>query len=66
MSKKLVKSKNNKKIFGVCAGIADQLNIDPTIVRVLWAIAIFVYGTGLFIYIICAIVFPEGTTSNYN
>ncbi len=64
MSKKIVKSTNNKMIFGVCAGVADQLNIDPTIVRVIWAIAAFVYGTGLLAYIICAIVFPAGHTDN--
>lgn len=64
MSKKIVKSTNNRKILGVCAGIADQLNIDPTIVRVIWAIAIFVYGTGLVAYIICAVVFPSGKTDN--
>lgn len=64
MSKKIVKSTNNKIICGVCAGIADQFNIDPTIVRVIWAIAIFVYGTGLLAYIICAIIFPEGHTDN--
>lgn len=64
MSKKIVKSTNNKMISGVCAGIADQFDIDPTIVRVLWAIAIFIYGTGLLAYIICAIVFPKGQTNN--
>lgn len=64
MSKKLVKSTNNKMLFGVCTGVADQLNVDPTIVRVVWAIAIFVYGTGLLVYIICAIIFPEGHTDN--
>lgn len=64
MSKKIVKSTNNKMISGVCAGIADQFDIDPTIVRVLWAIAIFIYGTGLLAYIICAIVFTKGQTNN--
>lgn len=64
MSKKIVKSTNNKILFGVCAGVADQLNVDPTLVRVIWAVAVFVYGTGLLAYIICAIVFPEGRTNN--
>lgn len=62
MSKKLVKSTNNKMIFGVCAGIAEYFDIDPTIVRLLWAIAVFVFGTGLLLYIICAIVFPNENT----
>lgn len=64
MSKKIVKSINNKILFGVCAGVADQLNVDPTLVRVIWAVAVFVYGTSLLAYIICAIVFPEGRTNN--
>ena len=64
MPKKLVKSTNNKMLCGVCAGIADQINIDPTIVRVLWAIAVFIYGTGILAYIICALIFPEGETNN--
>ena len=64
MSKKLVKSTNNKVICGVCAGIADQLNVDPTIIRVLWAIAVFIYGTGILAYIICALIFPKGMTNN--
>lgn len=64
MSKKIVKSTNNKVICGVCAGIADQLNIDPTLVRVIWAIAVLIYGTGLLVYIICALIFPSGVTNN--
>ena len=64
MAKKIVKSTNNRMVFGVCAGIADQFNIDPTIVRVIWAIAVLVYGTGLIVYIICAFVFPNGETEN--
>lgn len=64
MEKKLVKSTNNKKICGVCAGIADQFNIDPTLVRVIWAILILCYGVGLLAYIICAIIFPAGETDN--
>ena len=36
--KRLYKSRNNKMICGVCAGIADYFNIDPSIVRVLWAV----------------------------
>ncbi len=51
-------------ICGVCAGIADQFDIDPTIVRVIWAIAAFMYGTGVIAYIICALIFPAGHTNN--
>ena len=43
--KRLCKSRNNKKICGVCAGFADYLNLDPTIVRVLWALLAVFAGT---------------------
>lgn len=62
--KKFVKSKNNKKIFGVCAGVAEQFNVDPTLVRVVWLILALCYGVGLLAYIIMAIVMPEGKTNN--
>lgn len=43
--KRLYKSRNNKMICGVCAGIADYFNIDPSIVRVLWAVLALAAGT---------------------
>ena len=55
--KKLYKS-NNRMICGVCAGIAEYLGIDPTVVRLLWA-ALGLTGTGLLLYIIAALVMPE-------
>ena len=57
--KRLYKSRNNKMICGVCAGIADYFNIDPSIVRVLWAVLAL---TGVLAYIACAIILPEGDT----
>lgn len=60
MQKKLYKVEDDKKICGVCGGIAEYLNIDPTIVRVAWIVfTLLVCGTGLLIYIICAFVFPS-------
>lgn len=58
-SKRLYKKQEGKMIAGVCAGIADYLNIDPTIVRLLWVILSLAYGSGILIYIICAFVMPE-------
>ena len=49
--KRLYKSRNNKMICGVCAGIADYFNIDPSIVRVLWAVLALAAGTGVLAYI---------------
>ena len=61
--KRLYKSRNNKMLCGVCAGIADYFNIDPTIVRVLWAVLALAAGSGILAYILCAIIMPEGDTS---
>lgn len=60
--KRLYRSRNNKMICGVCAGIADYFNIDPSIVRVLWAVLALAAGTGVLAYIACAIILPEGDT----
>ena len=55
--KKLYKS-NNRMICGVCAGIAEYLGIDPTVVRLIWA-ALGLTGTGILLYIIAALVMRE-------
>ena len=56
--KKLYRSTSNRMIAGVCAGVAEYLNIDVTVVRVLWALAC-IFWAGLLAYIICAFVIPE-------
>ncbi len=55
---RLTKSKD-KKVFGVCGGVAEYFGIDPTLVRLVWALAILVWGAGLWLYIILAIVMPD-------
>lgn len=57
--KRLYKSSTDKKIAGVCGGIAEYFDIDPTIVRLLWALISLAYGTGIIAYIVCAFVIPE-------
>ena len=59
MEKRLFKSTVNRKLFGVCGGIGEFLGIDPTIIRLVWAIAFFFFGAGLLAYIIAAIIMPE-------
>ena len=59
MQKKLYRSKKNETICGVCAGIAEYFDIDPTIVRLIWAIAILCAGSGVLLYIACALIIPE-------
>lgn len=56
----LYRSKSNRMIAGVCAGLADYLNVDPTVVRLLFVLGFFtVHGGLVFAYIIMAIVTPE-------
>ena len=62
--KRLYKSTTDKKIFGVCGGIAEYFDIDPTLIRLLWAISILCLGTGLLAYIIAAIILPESPQQN--
>ena len=58
--KTLTRSKSNRMIAGVCAGLADYLNMDPTVVRLLFVLGFFALNGGLVVaYIIMAIVTPE-------
>jgi len=61
--KKLVRSINNKKIAGVCAGVADYFDLDPTLVRVLWLLATLIPGPNIIVYVILWIVLPQGPTA---
>lgn len=58
MSKKLYRSRSDAMIGGVCAGIAEYFDIDPTLVRLVWAILILVYGTGFLAYLVAWIIIP--------
>lgn len=58
--KTLTRSKSNRMIAGVCAGLGDYLNIDPTIIRLLFVLGFFTFnGAILLVYLIMAIVTPE-------
>lgn len=59
MSKRLYRSVQNRKIAGVCAGLADYFDIDPTIVRLLLVVFFLMGGAGVIAYIIAWIVVPE-------
>ncbi len=59
MEKRLYKSSKDKKIDGVCAGIAEYFNIDPTLIRLAAILLTCVAGGGVLAYIICAIVIPR-------
>lgn len=55
---KIFKS-DNRIVSGVCGGFADFLHVDPLVVRIIWLVAIFVYGAGLWAYIVMSLVMPE-------
>ena len=59
MVKKLYKSNKNKMIDGVCGGIGEYINIDPTIVRHGWVVFCALGGSGIIAYIIAAIIIPR-------
>jgi phage shock protein PspC (stress-responsive transcriptional regulator) len=58
--KKLYRApEKNSMVAGVCAGIADYFNIDPTLIRLLWVFLIFAGGSGILAYLIAWIVIPR-------
>jgi phage shock protein PspC (stress-responsive transcriptional regulator) len=57
-AKRLMRSSRDKKVGGVCAGIADYFDLDPTLVRIVWLLAVFCAGTGLLLYVILWIALP--------
>jgi phage shock protein PspC (stress-responsive transcriptional regulator) len=60
--KRFVRSTNDRKVAGVCAGVADYFDIDPTLVRILWALSTLVPGPNVIAYIIIWIAAGEGPT----
>lgn len=59
MAKRIYRLRNDRKIAGVCSGIAEYLDIDPTIVRMIWLAAVLLGGCGIVAYIIAMIVIPQ-------
>lgn len=59
MEKKLYKSNTDKKLCGVCGGIAEYLDIDSTVVRLIVVLAVLFAGCGILAYIVAALVMPN-------
>ncbi|WP_266160839.1 PspC domain-containing protein [Dyella silvatica] len=59
MEKRLHRSLNDRKLAGVCGGIAEYLGWDPTLVRLLWVVLTMLGGSGVLIYVILWIVMPD-------
>ena len=57
--KKRLTRSNNMMIGGVCAGLAEYLDIDPTIVRIVWVLMVFFAGFGGLLYVILWLVMPK-------
>ncbi len=57
---RLHKSVKDKKVAGVCGGIAETLNTDPTIIRLVFALLVLGWGSGILAYIVCALILPAG------
>jgi phage shock protein PspC (stress-responsive transcriptional regulator) len=58
--KRLYRSKNERMLGGVCAGLGEHFDIDPTVIRLAWAvITVLSIGTGVLVYIIAWILIPE-------
>lgn len=65
MQTQFVRSRSDRIISGVCGGIARYLNIDPTIVRLVFVLAVFLGGASPLIYLVLWMVMPEEQLSTY-
>lgn len=57
--KRLYKINEGKMLDGVCGGVAEYLNIDPTVIRIAWVMVSFFAGFGVLAYIACALIMPR-------
>lgn len=62
---RLYKSRTDKKISGVCGGLAEVLGIDSSIIRIVWVLIALFYGFGIILYIVAALILPEGPPEDY-
>lgn len=56
--KRLYLSESSRMLCGVCAGIAEYFNLDPTLIRLAWALFCILGGSGVLAYILAAIIIP--------
>lgn len=59
MKKKLCRSATDKKLGGVCAGIAEYVDVDSTVIRLAWALFTLLGGAGILAYIVALLVMPN-------
>jgi len=58
MEKRLYRSKKERILGGVCGGIAEYFDVDPTLVRLLWLLFVFAGGAGVIAYVIAWVIIP--------
>jgi len=63
--KRLYRDNSNKVIAGICSGLGNYLGVDPILVRLIWLVLIFAFGTGILAYLICWIIIPAGPVLPY-
>ena len=60
---RLYLSKKERILGGVCAGLGEHLDVDPTVIRLIWAVVTLIsFGTGIIVYIVAWIIIPEDDT----
>lgn len=64
MRERLYRSRQDRMLFGVAGGMAEWMNLDPAIVRIVWALLFLAGGVGLILYIVAAIVMPEAPVAS--
>jgi len=62
MERRLYRSRSNRMLGGVCGGLADYLNADPTIIRLLMFLFVIMGGMGLLFYLAAWLIMPEGSS----
>lgn len=63
-NKKLVRSATDRKLCGVCGGLAEYFNVDSTVVRIIMLCLMFFAGMSLWVYFIAALLMPEPEAVN--
>jgi phage shock protein C len=66
MQKRLYRNRSKRVLFGVCGGLAEYFNIDPTIMRLIFIITLFFGGLGILAYLILALITPLERYSECN
>ncbi|HLF28050.1 MAG TPA: PspC domain-containing protein [Anaerolineae bacterium] len=60
MPKRLTRSKTDRRLAGVCGGLGEYFDVDPTLIRLVFVLALVFAGTGPLLYLILWVVLPEG------